>query len=371
MKLLKTPLNNFSQENKFFKYLKILFISIIISFNLTDIIINIRNLNKQYFENMLLNIKNDLYVLKLKMKSFTNTSEEFNEIINEKYLKKQNYFCENQNKYYNYEFEKKIKLEKVNFNNNIFKMFIYKKNDIVSNYLSATKVWEKYETDNIINALSFFSRKKNLAEKDIYIIDVGGNVGWYTFILGKYGYRIITFEPSQINYYILSKNYCLNKELNITLINKGLFPEEKKCYIYSPKNNVGNGFVSCKKLSDENIVNNGIISLTKLSNYISFFMNKNLALIKMDIEGSEGKAFESGIELLTEYHVPFIIMEFSPKGLRSYGTDPKQFLEIFINNGYKINLLNFFETKVYDIEFFLKEIKEIGTIYIVYIKILQ
>ena len=373
MELKKLSLNSysFSQEKNDFKYLKILFIIIIITFILIDIIINIRILNKKKIENMILSLQNDLYVLKLKMKSFMNTSEEFNEIINEEYLKKQNFFCENQSNYYNYEFEKKIKLEKVNFNNMIFNMFIYKNDDIVSNYISTTKVWEKYETDNIIKALKYFSKKKNLNEKDIYIIDVGGNVGWYTFTLGHYGYKIMTFEPSQINFYILNKNYCLNKGLNITLINKGLFPEEKKCYIHSPINNIGNGFISCKKIPDENQINNGEIILTKLSNYIPFFMKKNLALIKMDIEGSEGKAFESGIELLTEYHVPFIIMEFKPMDLISYGTDPKKFLQMFINNGYKINLLNFFEKKTYEIEYIIKEIKEIGYLYIVYTKILQ
>jgi FkbM family methyltransferase len=186
--------------------------------------------------------------------------------------------------------------------------------------------------------------------------------------LGKYGYKIFTFEPSKINYYILSKNYCLNKELNITLINKGLYPEEKKCYILSHKNNIGNGMISCNKKLDEIYINNGEIILTKLSNYIPFFMNKNLALIKMDIEGSEGKAFESGIELLTEYHVPFIFMEFIPNALISYGTDPKKFLKIFINNGYKINILNFFEKKTYEIEYLLKEQRNL---YIVYSKILQ
>jgi FkbM family methyltransferase len=316
---------------------------------------------------MFLNLKNDLYVLNLKMKSFMKT-DDFNEIKNEEYLKKQNYFCENQNKYYNQEYEKKIKLEKVNFNNIIFNMFIYRNNDVVSNFLSTTKVWEQNETDNIIKALAYFSRKKALTEKDIYIIDVGGNVGWYSFLLGKYGYKIITFEPSQINFYILSKNYCLNKGLNITLINKGLFPEEKKCFIHSPKDNIGNGLISCNKKPDEKNVNNGGIILTKLSNYIPFFMNKNLALIKIDIEGSEGKAIESGIELLTEYHVPFIFMEFTPKALMSYGTDPKKFLEIFIINGYKINILNFFEAKTYDIEYLIKEIRNL---YIVYKKILQ
>ena len=270
--------------------------------------------------------------------------------------------------YYNYEFENKIKLEKINFNNINFNMFVYKNNDSVSSLLSDIKVWEKDETENIIKALTYFAKKKNLTEKDIYIIDIGGNIGWYTFLLGKYGYKIFTFEPSKINYYILSKNYCLNKELNITLINKGLFTEEKKCYIHSHKNNIGNGMIRCTKKLDENNINNGEIILTKLSNYIPFFMNKNLAFIKMDIEGSEGKAFESGIELLTENHIPFIFMELIPKLLISYGTDPKKFLEFFINNGYKINILNFFEKKAYDIDYLVKEQRNL---YIVYTKILQ
>ena len=88
----------------------------------------------------------------------------------------------------------------------------------------------------------------------------------------------------------------------------------------------------------------------------------------MDIEGSEGKAFESGIELITKYHVPFILMEYIPSFLRKYGTNPKTFLEMFINNGYKINVKNFFEKKNYDIKYLLKGNK---SLYIVYIPFLE
>ena len=127
--------------------------------------------------------------------------------------------------------------------------------------------------------------------------------------------------------------------------------------------------INCTEKADTNETNNKEIILTKLSNYISFFENRNLALIKMDIEGSEGKAFESGIELITKYHVPFIIMELVPKYLHLYGTDPQKFLEIFINNGYKINLLNFFEKKMYDIRNIIK--KSNINLYIVYTPFLE
>ena len=362
------------KEKNCFLFLKKIFIFSIIPFLLLDIIINIGILSLNIEHNnklkyMFSNLKNDLYILKLKMKSFIyNKTEEFNEIINEEYIQKQNNFCENTQKYYNYEYENRIKLKKVIFNNITCDMFIYKENDAVSRIMYKSNVWEKQETDYILEALTYYSKKNNISEKDVYIMDIGGNIGWYTIILGKYGYKIITFEPNKINFYILNKNYCLNKELNITLINKGIFLEEKKCYIHSHKSNIGNGNINCNKKPDENYVNNGEIILTKLSNYIPFFINKNLALIKIDIEGSEEKAFESGIELLSEYHVPFIFIEFIPSLLKLYGTDPRRFLEMFLANGYKINILHFFEEKIYDIEFLLKGERNL---FIVYTKFLQ
>ena len=96
------------------------------------------------------------------------------------------------------------------------------------------------------------------------------------------------------------------------------------------------------------------IKFTKLSNYIPYLINKNLALIKIDIEGSEGKAINSGIELITKYHIPFIFVEFVPDYLKIQGTDPKEFLETFEKNGYKISLQDFLSKKYLSIEQILK-----------------
>jgi hypothetical protein len=67
--------------------------------------------------------------------------EEFNEIINEKYIQEQKYFCDNQNIFYNQEFEKKIRLADINFNDKKYKMYVYKKDDIVSNFIIKSKQW--------------------------------------------------------------------------------------------------------------------------------------------------------------------------------------------------------------------------------------
>ena len=230
--------------------------------------------------------------------SHDNVTAIFNNYINKKYIEEQNNFCKNEYIFYNKNYEEKIKISNVIFDNFNYYMFVYKSNDIVSNFIIKEKAWEMGETKNILNGLNYYSKKKNITNNDIYILDIGANIGWFTFILGKYGYQIISFEPSNINYYILKKNYCLNKNLDVTLINKGLFTEEKKCYLYNEKRNIGNGMSICgqNNTMPKNIINTGEIILTKLSNYIPYLSEKNLALIKIDVEGSEGKVIESGIE---------------------------------------------------------------------------
>ena len=114
----------------------------------------------------------------------------------------------------------------------------------------------------------------------------------------------------------------------------------------------------------------GEIRLTKLSNYIPFLLKKNLILIKIDVEGSEGKAIEGGIELITNYHVPFIFLEFCQNFLKLHGTEPKKLLELFIDNGYKISISNFFENYI-SVDDIINTKYLFLNLYIIYSKIIE
>ena len=112
--------------------------------------------------------------------------------------------------------------------------------------------------------------------------------------------------------------------------------------------------------------------MTKLSNYIEFLSTKNLALIKIDVEGSERKAIESGIELFSKYHIPFILLEFSPASLAKHGTEPIKLLEIFENNGYKFAKNNFLDTYYYSKTEILEKAKSgLINLFIVYSNIIK
>ena len=148
-------------------------------------------------------------------------------------------FAINESKYYNLEYEKRLKKTFVTYLGKDFMMYVYKYQDIVSRQISDLKVWEADETRILLKALDYYSSKKNISKQNIYVLDIGSNIGRYTFYLGKYGYKILSFEPSYLNMYILHKNYCLNRKLNVTLIRKGLYTEEKNCDFYISKGNIG------------------------------------------------------------------------------------------------------------------------------------
>ena len=300
--------------------------------------------------------------------------DEFDENINDQYIQLQNHFCENQSKNIINEYEDKIKIAKANYNGTNFDMFVYKYGDVVSNYILSTNCWDGYDTLEVLKALEYYSKKKNLENKDIYFLDIGSNVGWYTYFIGKYGYKILSFEASKINNYILYKNYCINKDVNVTLINKGLDKEDKICTLKIVSNNVGDGTIYCedrdKLIPDFNGNTYSGIELTKLSRYINFLSKNNLAVIKIDVEGAEGNVFEGGKELITKYHVPFILMEYDIKLLAPHGTNVLEFLQFFENNGYRFSLIDFF-SKNYTSSSELIKSKRLLNLFLVYEKILE
>ena len=299
---------------------------------------------------------------------------EYNEKIAEKYSYLQNYFCENQNETFYQEYENKTRIAKVDFHEKKFEMFVYKSGDIVSNVIISSHRWERGLTDSILNALEFYSQKKKLENKDIYFIDVGANVGWYSFFIGKYGYKILSFEANKVNNYILYKNYCLNKDVSLSIINKGLDEEDKTCKLITCKNNIGDGAIFCENTEKSDVYflgdvyNN--IELTKLSKYMKFLSEKNVALMKIDVEGYEPKVIKGGEEIITKYHIPFIAMEFDINFIQLHQINALEFLKIFENNGYKFSIVDFLSKKYISSEELIKR-KDNINIFAVYEKFLE
>ena len=297
----------------------------------------------------------------------------FDENMKEKYKNELKDFCKNQKKYIKNNIENQITIANVSLISNVYNMYVYSSNDYVSQEILTCFSWESDETTNLLNALVFYSAIYNLKPHEIYFLDIGANIGWYSLFIANNGYNVLSFEPSEIHNYIFKKNYCLNNEVNITIINKGLYDDEKKCNYYTKEENKAYGTVFCEENKNitKNLNESGQVILTKLSNYMPFLVNNKLAVMKIKIDGSEGKAIEGGIKLITKYHIPFIFLEFNPKGLEQHGTDPIKFLKMFLRYGYKFPNNNFFDSEFLSINDIMEKINQTLNLYIVKSKIVR
>ena len=358
---------NFNKNtNNFCKYL-LYGIFMICIFNLGFIIINngINNKNcLNYWKEINYQLNQLEYLLKKNYQSKNISfnehdmakNEEFNEYTKKYYEQLQTNFCLNSSNFNNLEIENMIEKVLISYDNHTFNIFIYKENDIISESIHNNGVWNADVSHNFLSSLNFFSIKKNLSKDNVYFIDIGANIGWYSYFLGNSGYQVLSFEPSKFNNYVLKKNYCLNKDVKIIIINKSVNIQNKNCFLGHKISNIGESILICNKKL--NLYKNNYfieeISMTKLSNYISFLSNKNIALMSLNLDGSEEKAIIGGQALIIKYHIPFIYMKFIPKLLENQSTNIKLFLEFFEINGYKFSLIDFLSKEYISIDELLK-----------------
>ena len=244
-------------------------------------------------------------------------------------------------------------------------MYIFKSRNFILDELKLYGAFEITVSNSMFEALKEYGFKKNISNnKDIYMLDIGGNIGWYPSFLGRYGYSILSFEAFEKNSYVAKKNFCLlNKNSNVVIVSKGLGEKENNCQYYIHKNNTGNGMVICdnKDILKNKIIKNKFIKesevkITTLKTFIPFLSDKNIALIKLDVEGHELQVLEGGAELITKYHIPFIVLEFSPYYLKEVGSEPKKLLYFLVENGYKISLTGFLSKNYITIEELLNKV---------------
>ena len=227
----------------------------------------------------------------------------------------------------------------------------------MSNVIMNKKGYVLKEMTNFYDVLEHYRKtKKILNKKDIYMLDLGDNIGVYPSYFGRLGYTVISFEASPRNYYLLKKNYChINPNVkNIIIINRAIGNKERICNYYTQIIGLGNGMLKCNE-NRESFYNAGYhwkktfeVPIMKLSDFIPYLSKKNLVLIKLDIEGSEALVMKDAIEFITRYHIPYIFSEFSFEMISEHGNNPRKYIKLFTDNGYKVSLDGFLSKNFID-----------------------
>jgi len=83
--------------------------------------------------------------------------------------------------------------------------------------------------------------------KDIYLLDIGANIGVFTLNAAASGFNVLSFEAFRPNQEALLMSICANQVFDRVTILKHALGDGKACGLYSDKNNALNGFISCSE----------------------------------------------------------------------------------------------------------------------------
>ena len=295
------------------------------------------------------------------------------------YIQIQNYFCDYIHLVYDKQIEEELDLFNISLGDTTFEMFIYKNDDFISNQIRKQQYLNGKETLNILNALkSFASDNDILNPKDVVMIDIGGNIGWYATYLGSFKYTIISFEPYSKNYYVLKKNYCRNNrdffgdKSSLIIINKGLYTDERVCDYYKDVKNKEKDLIFCDKSKNNNL-DKGYkkiesVEMAKLNDYLQYFDNRKVALVRIDLDAEGAKAIETGKILFSQFHVPYVFIEFNKKAFLERETKPENFFKEFLDDGYKISFDGFFDNQRKTVEEIINSEQERIYLYLTFLR---
>jgi FkbM family methyltransferase len=210
--------------------------------------------------------------------------------------------------------------------------------DSISKHIQKGEEWEPH----MLKFMSMFLKPDNTA------IDMGACFGYHTLHMAKLCGKgtVYAFEPFDVAMKLLLENIKNNDLKNIICVDEAVGNYCGKAYIcnaYNDSNiNIGDSFVN-KQYSDNCIVykgkeklklNGSVIECTTLDKFRKF-LPKAIDFIKIDIQGYELYALQSGVNTLMK-DKPVIAIEVEEECLLMNGYDSKVLFDYIFSIGYDI-----------------------------------
>ena len=152
-------------------------------------------------------------------------------------------------------------------------------------------------------------------------MDVGSNLGHYTILSsGLIGARTISIEPVSKTFLRLKMNVEINELKNVKMMKVGLSNTFGKLKI---SNNLG---AMNRILIDGENKYSEIIPVLTLDEVLR--NEKNVSVLKIDVEGYEKQILEGGFETLNNDNLKVVIIELNGSN-KCYGYKDNQILNIF------------------------------------------
>lgn len=182
--------------------------------------------------------------------------------------------------------------------------------NLIERSIMQTGVWEPAETEAV---------KRTVMPGDI-CVDIGANIGYFSFLMATLGAKVLAFEPSQYGFERFSANLSLNPGLDI---------QAKRIGLGDKKHTITEAIEA--RFSERVLAHDHPESIV-IETLDSYELRK-LDFLKIDVDGHDVSAIRGSLETLKR-HKPVVLAEFCERVLKPYGTSAQELGDLFLSCGY-------------------------------------
>ena len=171
-------------------------------------------------------------------------------------------------------------------------------------------------------------------------LDIGANVGWISstagFILSGKG-KVYGFEPSPSVFKFLKNRMTSLKHDNVTIYNFALGREDSAGILHEFSENFG-GASSLRSGAWEGHAEDAVseVTIKHLDSFLEDEAIKNIALVKMDVQGAELDVLDGAHSLLNGEYPPILYVEVEACALKAFDHSREDLLSSIYQNGYEV-----------------------------------
>ena len=177
----------------------------------------------------------------------------------------------------------------------------------ISHDLEDTGMWEPHVFSDFVDVLN--------RDPTLGVIDIGANIGVYSLVAAKMGHRVVAVEPLPESLYRLHKAAQLGHTADrIVALENAVADVRTSAEVLDNFENKGDTKII---LGVHGCTGNCVSTVTTIyMDDILEVVNFTNAVIKIDVQGYEHRAFKHASKLLDSIHVEYIYMEWQE--MRSY-----------------------------------------------------
>lgn len=170
-------------------------------------------------------------------------------------------------------------------------------------------------------------------KKDLTIVDIGANVGNFSYYASQFAKKVYALEPSLEHFQVLTHMLEFNKLTDIVVpINKAIYMQSGRFEFH---HNANRTMYSLHTAVDDKSSNPELVLAITLEDLFKDYNIEHVDLMKLDIEGSEHEVVSSPSFKAVASKINTIVIEYHQWS----GRHPNQLNEALKNNGFRVSVM--------------------------------